>query len=80
MNDFIKLRKNDIYLSDSDIKILEKYEINYLNYNNMQELLFDLEEILNNNYVDNDLEELSIKLAERTPKLIQFTQKDKYFL
>ncbi len=64
MNDFIKLRKNDIYLSDSDIKILEKYEINYLNYNNMQELLFDLEEILNNNYVDNDLEELSIKLAE----------------
>ncbi|MGN1352433.1 MAG: hypothetical protein ACI4WF_00015 [Bacilli bacterium] len=64
MNDFIKLRKNDIYLSDSDIKVLEKYEINYLNYNNMQELLFDLEEILNNNYVDNDLEELSIKLAE----------------
>ena len=64
MNDFIKLRKNDIYLSDSDIKILEKYEINYLNYSNMQELLFDLEEILNNNYVDNDLEELSIKLAE----------------
>ena len=40
MNDFIKLRKNDIYLSDSDIKILEKYEINYLNYSNMQELLF----------------------------------------
>ncbi len=64
MNDFIKLRKNDIYLSDSDIKVLEKYEINYLNYSNMQELLFDLEEILNNNYVDNDLEELSIKLAE----------------
>ena len=64
MNDFIKLRKNDIYLSDSDIKILEKYEINYLNYSNMQELLFDLEEILNNNYVDNDLEELSIKLDE----------------
>ena len=64
MNDFIKLRKNDIYLSDSDIKILEKYEINYLNYSNMKELLFDLEEILNNNYVDNDLEELSIKLAE----------------
>ena len=64
MNDFIKLRKNDIYLSDSDIKVLEKYEINYLNYSNMKELLFDLEEILNNNYVDNDLEELSIKLAE----------------
>lgn len=64
MNDFIKIRKNDIYLSDSDIKVLEKYEINYLNYSNMKELLFDLEEILNNNYVDNDLEELSIKLAE----------------
>ena len=64
MNDFIKLRKNDIYLSDSDIKVLEKYEINYLNYSNMKELLFDLEEILNNNYVDNDLDELSIKLAE----------------
>lgn len=63
-NNFVKNIKNDIFLSDDDIKILEKYEIEYLNYSNMKELMFLLEDIINNNYVDSDLEELLIKLSE----------------
>lgn len=63
-NNFVKVRKEDIYLSDADIKILEKYEIDYNSYSNMQELLFSIEDILNNNYTDSDLEELLIKLSE----------------
>ena len=63
-NNFVKARKEDIYLSDADIKIIEKYEIDYNSYSNMQELLFSIEDILNNNYTDSDLEELLIKLSE----------------
>ena len=63
-NNFVKVRKVDIYLSDHDMKILEKYEIDYNSYSNMQELLFSIEDILNNNYTDSDLEELLIKLSE----------------
>lgn len=63
-NNFVKVRKEDIYLSDNYIKILEKYEIDYNSYSNMQELLFSIEDILNNNYTDSDLEELLIKLSE----------------
>ena len=36
----LKQRKNGIYLSDEQINILEKYNINYLNYNNINELIF----------------------------------------
>ena len=63
-NSFVKNIKNDIYLSDDDISILKKYEIEYLNYSSMKELMFHLEDIINNNYVDSDLEELLIKLSE----------------
>ena len=35
----LKQRKNGIYLSDEQINILEKYNINYLNYNNINELI-----------------------------------------
>ena len=64
MNDFLEKQANGIYLSKEDIKILNKYEIDYLSYNNIHELLFSLEDIINNNYVDSDLEDLLIKLSE----------------
>jgi len=63
-NSFLKQIKNDIYLSLDDINILEKYEINYQSFSSMKELIFEIEEVLNNNYVDSDLEDLSIKLSE----------------
>lgn len=53
----LKQRKNGIYLSDEQINILEKYNINYLNYNNINELIFYIEDYLNNSYMElEDLE------------------------
>ena len=63
-NSFVKRIKNDIYLSDDDIRILKKYEIDYQSYLTMKDLLFEIETILNNIEVDEDLEELSLKLSE----------------
>ena len=48
----LKQRKNGIYLSDEQINILEKYNINYLNYNNINELIFYIEDYLNNSYME----------------------------
>jgi hypothetical protein len=60
----LKQRKNGIYLSDEQIDILEKYNINYLNYNNINELIFYIEDYLNNSYMElEDLESVSEALS-----------------
>lgn len=60
----LKRRKNGIYLSDEQINILEKYNINYLNYNNINELIFYIEDYLNNSYMElEDLESVSEALS-----------------
>ena len=63
-NDFVKEIKKNIYLSESDIKILKKYDIDYLKYSNMKELMFDIEDSLNNEDIESDLEDLLIKLSD----------------
>ena len=63
-NNFVKMRKKNIYLSDDDIKILNKYGISYDNFSNMKELMFYLQDILDNEEVESDLEDLLIKLSE----------------
>jgi len=60
---FLKRRSNGLMLSDNDITILENNGINYLDYHNLEELIFAISEALDD--VDNtDLEELNIKLGE----------------
>lgn len=60
----IKQRKNGIYLSEEQIEILNKYDINYLNYNNINELIFKIENYLNDSYVElDDLEWVSESLS-----------------
>ncbi len=60
---FLQLRSNGLMLSDNDIKILEDNGLNYLDYHSLEELLFSIEEELEEN--ENPLlEELSIKLGE----------------
>ena len=60
----LKQRKNGIYLSDEQINILENYNINYLNYNNINELIFYIEDYLNNSYMElEDLESVSEALS-----------------
>ena len=55
--------KNNIYLSKKQIDVLNKYNINYLKYNSLSDLIFDIEEILNEELYD-DLDLVSQELQE----------------
>ncbi len=59
----IKRIKNNIYLSDAQIEILKRYDIDCYKYNDLSQLIFDIEEILNEEVYE-DLESVSIALQE----------------
>lgn len=56
--------KNNIYLSNNQINVLKRNNIDYLKYDDLSRLIFDIEEMLNEGYEDMELEELSIALSE----------------
>ena len=60
---FLKRRDNGILLSDYQISVLDRNNINYKNHNNLSSLLFEIEEFLNEEEND-ELEEVSRQLAE----------------
>lgn len=60
---FLKRRKNGLMLSDEDIEILKRNDINYLEFNTLEALIFRIEEALDEEEND-ELEELNIKLGE----------------
>ena len=61
---FLK-KHNNIYISEEQINILKKYDINIENYNNINELIYDIEDCLNNTYDElDDLEWVSQTLSE----------------
>lgn len=51
---------NGMYLSERQVEILKKYNFNYNDYNNIEELIFDVNNYLNENNID----ELEIILEE----------------
>ena len=53
-------RKNKMYLSNNEIKTLEKYDVDYKKYDSLSSLIFELNEIDG----DDDLEQLAIELSE----------------
>ena len=59
----IKRIKNNIYLSNEQIDILKRYDIDCYKYNDISQLIFDIEEILNEEVYE-DLESVSIALQE----------------
>lgn len=61
---FIKMRGNGIYLSDNWLQVLLRYNIDYKKYSSLKSLLFEIEDILNNNPDADDLEEVSTRLSE----------------
>ena len=63
-NNKINRIKNNIYLSNNQIDILKRYNINYLKYKDISSLIFDIETLLNDGYGDIDLENLSSSLQE----------------
>lgn len=60
----MKMRAKGIYLSDNQINVLKKYNIDYNKYTSIKSLIFDIEEILNDETDLTDLEEVSEKLSE----------------
>ena len=57
-------RKNGLVLRDSQIEVLNKYDINYEEYSSLNELISEIEDILNNEGSIEELEVLSEELQE----------------
>lgn len=53
-----KLRENDIYLSDYQVEVLNKYDIHYQNYTSMESLLFAVEDVIETSF--EEAEELTM--------------------
>lgn len=62
-NDLRVERENGMFLSNNQVKTLKKNNINYTNYDNLESLIFELNNILNE-IDDEELESLAIDLAE----------------
>lgn len=60
----LKIRDNGLLLSDEQIEILKRYDIDYLKFSNLEALIYEIESYLNDEELD-DLEWLSRELAER---------------
>ncbi len=60
---FLRRRENGLMLSDEDIQILKRNDINYLDYSSLESLIFKIEECLEE-IDDDELENLNIKLGE----------------
>lgn len=56
----------NLMLTNKEISILDRYEINYKNCKSLKEVLFLLEDIINDmDIVDDELELISQSIAER---------------
>lgn len=66
---------NGVLLSDNHINILNKYNIDFKKYNSVNQLLYEIEDVLNDSYgMDiEDLEWVSMDISERN--YYQNTQK-----
>ena len=57
---------NNLTLTNKEIEVLNNYKINYLRCNSLKEILFEVEEILNDmDIVDEELELISQSISER---------------
>ena len=61
--DFLKDIGNGIYLKESEEKILNRNKINYKNCSNINDLIFKIEEYLNEQE-NEELEQISLRLSE----------------
>lgn len=61
---FLKRRNNGILLSDEEVAVLERYNINYEKCVDTKSLIFEIEECLNEENDAEDLENLSSRLSE----------------
>ena len=61
-----KLNKisDNLYLSNRQIEILKRYEIDYKKFNDIKSLMYEVETALEEVYDADDLQALSIELSE----------------
>ena len=61
-----KLNKisDNLYLSNRQIEILKRYEIDYKKFNDIKSLMYEVETVLEEVYDADDLQALSIELSE----------------
>ena len=61
-----KLNKisDNLYLSNRQIEILKRYEIDYKKFNDIKSLMYEVETALEEDYDADDLQALSIELSE----------------
>lgn len=61
-----KLNKisDNLYLSNRQIEILKRYEIDYKRFNDIKSLMYEVETALEEVYNADDLQALSIELSE----------------
>ena len=62
-NLLLKRRENDMLLSDYQISILKRNNIDYKKYSSIRELVFEIENYLDEDY-DEELDMVSSQLAE----------------
>lgn len=55
---------NGILFSKYEIELLLKYDIDYRNYSNIESLLKEIDDVLENDYIE-ELEDIVIKLEEQ---------------
>lgn len=69
MDDLLVKTKNDLLISQNDINTLKKYEIDVNKYTTINELIFRIEDIINNEDLSSDeideLDYISETLQER---------------
>jgi len=57
---------NGMMLTNHEIEVLDRYKIPYKNCNNLKEIIFEIEEIMNDSdIVDDDLDYISSTISER---------------
>lgn len=56
---------NNIYLTNYEIEILNKYKISYNNCSSLKDIIFLIEEVLNEDNSLDDLESISKSISER---------------
>lgn len=62
-NTLKKINEN-VYLKLSQIEILDKYQIDYKSVSSMKELIFLIEDILEECFYPDDLENVSLEISE----------------
>ena len=69
MDEFLVKTKNNLLISEKDINTLKKYEVDVDQYTTIDELIFKIEDIINNEDLSSDeldeLDYISETLSER---------------